>query len=571
MSELIEVHQLDYKACSLTYGEGACTAQAGTRPAGYGVAVFNGSTSNVSTAPLISDNTDSYKIAMDFAFSDIANLNILYHTQKTSDSSQIRIYLNESGPAHFVNILIKDGASQSIGSVAVPNMTADTFYGLSVELQQNGSNTDCTVTLDNTAYTTVSVPQGLNDYDTAHIGSIGGTTNLSFDGKIKNYKELINDVVTKDIDFNNNVNDQAGNTTPTATDVTFETVCPDLVRDVASFNGSTSKVELGSPYGLAGPNNWEVSLKFFYDGNDGVLYSEYSAGGTFNGVKVQSNQIRLKLGNTEAGITIDTPLLNTFINLTLKQVSRVANVATIEVTINGVTSSFTIVYGTTTLTGSSIGYGPFFGVGYYSGKIYDFYIKDQNGVLVRDLPLATDATDQTGNSTPIATSVSFVSQALSGVDPDNPNLCALVPDPNKKCFNTYATCQDRPNYLSTTKTLTFTKQNSALPKESGSTVGFFPSITNSSTQSAELNVGARRFDLNTLGKSSSASITMTDAPYSDNLTDPYVLERTYNPLERGTFWGKFLAQNPYYSGDEYRIYTGEAGQNISVIWITSGI
>ena len=83
-------------------------------------------------------------------------------------------------------------------------------------------------------------------------------------------------------------------------------------------------------------------------------------------------------------------------------------------------------------------------------------------------------------------------------------------------------------------------------------------------------MGARRFDLNTLGKSSSASITMTDAPYSDNLTDPYVSERTYNPLERGTFWGKFLAQNPYYSGDEYRIYTGEAGQNIST-WITSGI
>ena len=52
MSELIEVHQLDYKACSLTYGEGACTAEAGTRPAGYGVAVFNGSTSNIEVQPV---------------------------------------------------------------------------------------------------------------------------------------------------------------------------------------------------------------------------------------------------------------------------------------------------------------------------------------------------------------------------------------------------------------------------------------------------------------------------------------------------------------------------------------
>ena len=34
MSELIEVHQLDYKACSLTYGEGACTARGGDKASG---------------------------------------------------------------------------------------------------------------------------------------------------------------------------------------------------------------------------------------------------------------------------------------------------------------------------------------------------------------------------------------------------------------------------------------------------------------------------------------------------------------------------------------------------------
>jgi hypothetical protein len=90
-----------------------------------------------------------------------------------------------------------------------------------------------------------------------------------------------------------------------------------------------------------------------------------------------------------------------------------------------------------------------------------------------------------------------------------------------------------------------------------------PLLDSSSTKSGELNIGARRSVSGPLGKYSSASVTMTDEAYSDNLTDPYIAERTYNPLERGTFWSKFLAQNPYHEGDTYRIYNGEAGQDLA--------
>ena len=403
---------------------------------------------------------------------------------------------------------------------------------------------------------------------TAQWGKIGETNvyNHKTAMKMQYFKAYKDSVLVRDLPLNGDVSDQTGNTTPTATDVTFETVCPDITRDVAQFNGLSSYVSLpafvendASEYKIEFEvlvENWPSGAFYIEqqgNTNDYIFFRiEYSTGGGIRAI--------CDIGNSSSGY-------QSFNGINLGDKIKVAFMITerpsspsnsdLYIDINGSSAGPLFIPASTaswSKTDAKLGND--------SARIWNFkrYIDD---VLQNDLPLETDVSDATGNSTPTATDVSFVSQAVSGVDPDSSNLCALVPDPNKKCFNTYATCQDTPNYTATTKTLTFTKQNSALPKESGSTVGFFPSITNSSTQSAELNVGARRFDLNTLGKSSSASITMTDAPYSDNLTDPYVLERTYNPLERGTFWGKFLAQNPYYSGDEYRIYTGEAGQNIS--------
>ena len=89
MSELIEVHQLDYKACSLTYGEGACTAEAGTRPAGHGVASFNNSSSRIELPPIVSNNHVNFTVECDFTLLADASAN---------NASEVYIYTENTNP-----------------------------------------------------------------------------------------------------------------------------------------------------------------------------------------------------------------------------------------------------------------------------------------------------------------------------------------------------------------------------------------------------------------------------------------------------------------------------------------
>ena len=554
MSELIEVHQLDYKACSLTYGEGACTAEAGTRPAATGRAVFNGSSSKIEFASAVfSPSLTSAELRCNFVLTGGTTTQKaqIYAEYFAGGTGSLDIWATQTA----LTVKSNTGFVYQISFNFSNSLVINQEYNLKVVLTPTPGNTGIEVFIDGISLGSQNLGGELSLF--LNTGVIGLNNARSF--KLYNFKLFSNSVLVRDLPLATDVTDQTGNTTPAATDVTFETVCPDITRDVASFNGSTSEIDI-SPINFTNTETdyrFDFSFLAYASGNGAAIYEEEGAG---------SNKLEIRYNPGSAvGLSIITssgsPISVSY---------QFAAGEIYDVSIRGTGSHYYDIYINNVFVQNSQLSAPFgsasssakIGKGFFSSKLWNFKIY-KDGVLVRDLPLATDATDQTGNTTPVATDVSFVSQAVSGVDPDNPTLCALVPDPNKKCFNTYATCQDRPNYSATTKTLTFTKQNSALPKQAGSTVGFFPSITNSSTQSAELNVGARRFDLNTLGKSSSASITMTDAPYSDNLTDPYVLERTYNPLERGTFWGKFLAQNPYYSGDEYRIYTGEAGQNIS--------
>ncbi|MGG4603096.1 hypothetical protein ACLPHZ_20365, partial [Alcaligenaceae bacterium Me47] len=42
----------------------------------------------------------------------------------------------------------------------------------------------------------------------------------------------------------------------------------------------------------------------------------------------------------------------------------------------------------------------------------------------------------------------------------------------------------------------------------------------------------------------------------------YVQERSYDPFEKGTFWGKFRARHPYLRGRAIRLIRGELGQSL---------
>ena len=128
-----------------------------------------------------------------------------------------------------------------------------------------------------------------------------------------------------------------------------------------------------------------------------------------------------------------------------------------------------------------------------------------------------------------------------------------------KCFNTYATCQVPADFDQQTLTLRFAKPQTELPDEEY----IIPSLKSVSTSATKLNIGGRSGSEKPLGKRASVSINITDHPHSDNFVDPYVSEREYNPLELGTFWGKWIKRNPFYNGRNLRVLDGYYGQTLA--------
>lgn len=129
-----------------------------------------------------------------------------------------------------------------------------------------------------------------------------------------------------------------------------------------------------------------------------------------------------------------------------------------------------------------------------------------------------------------------------------------------ECYNTFATCQIVEDYdLLDPLTLSFAKPQSDLPDE----VYIIPSVVGVSTSPGRINVGGREGKDKPLGRRAEVTISFKDHPHSDNFTDPYLSSRTYDPLELGTFWGKWLKRNPFYQGRALRLYEGYYGQTLA--------
>ena len=136
--------------------------------------------------------------------------------------------------------------------------------------------------------------------------------------------------------------------------------------------------------------------------------------------------------------------------------------------------------------------------------------------------------------------------------------CTAV-NPQNKCFNTRATCQDPVNYEKGVLTLSFAKPSTTLPKD----LNIIPSLMSSTTAPTKIN--PTNSDRNTapLGQRSVLTLGFNDHPHTDLLVDPYLADRNYDPLERGTFWSKWLVRNPFYQNRPVRIYEGYVGQDIA--------
>lgn len=123
---------------------------------------------------------------------------------------------------------------------------------------------------------------------------------------------------------------------------------------------------------------------------------------------------------------------------------------------------------------------------------------------------------------------------------------ATASNPDDNCYNTLASCQDLPNFIDEPKIYRFCEQRSPHP------IGLeaIPSLRSISMAPAEIKIDGG------LSVNASVSLTFDDHPASDIDTDKYVDERSYIAFERGTYWTKWRARNPFYYGRKLRVITG---------------
>lgn len=146
---------------------------------------------------------------------------------------------------------------------------------------------------------------------------------------------------------------------------------------------------------------------------------------------------------------------------------------------------------------------------------------------------------------------------------------AFLASGGTECYNTRATCQDPANYDKQTLTLRFCKNQAFLPDDG---LYYLPTLVNASISAGSINPVGAASTSSALGTRGGISIQFQDGPHTDRYVDPYIANRVsrdagYIATERGTFWSKWRARNPYYVGRVVRHKTGfiENGAVVDVI------
>jgi hypothetical protein len=89
-----------------------------------------------------------------------------------------------------------------------------------------------------------------------------------------------------------------------------------------------------------------------------------------------------------------------------------------------------------------------------------------------------------------------------------------------------------------------------------------PSLMSVDTQPTVLNVGAGDDNMSPIGQRSVAQATIKDNPYNDAGLDPYLADRSWDPVTRGSLWTKWLARNPFHTGYKMHVYDGYFGDDL---------
>jgi len=115
--------------------------------------------------------------------------------------------------------------------------------------------------------------------------------------------------------------------------------------------------------------------------------------------------------------------------------------------------------------------------------------------------------------------------------------CTAAGAAGTECYNTFGSCQDKPNYVRGTKSYHFISISMVGP----SSQLFRPYVEVVKTSPTVIS----RKD--GLARRAEASITLLDEPDSDIQQDPYIATRA---AAQGTFWSRFIARNLHLVGRE---------------------
>ena len=138
-----------------------------------------------------------------------------------------------------------------------------------------------------------------------------------------------------------------------------------------------------------------------------------------------------------------------------------------------------------------------------------------------------------------------------------------LPGAPRKCYNTFTTCQDKPNFSPEPLTLRFSEPRVDLPAGGPIT---FPVLESVSPVTATVNIAGTNERFNGLGRRGTITATFSDFPYNDRVVDKYAAERKsgdaqldeggYNPEDRGSFFAKLKARWPTYGDRPFRFIEG---------------
>lgn len=157
---------------------------------------------------------------------------------------------------------------------------------------------------------------------------------------------------------------------------------------------------------------------------------------------------------------------------------------------------------------------------------------------------------RTDSDTSADTTASAVSSSIAGIaieiraaTVDTTSTYDVIDRPNA-CYNTFTTCQDKPNFAKGVKTFKFCDRGMRLP--AGELIRPYLADVAASPTEIDPNFG--------LARRASVSLKLVDAPDTDLDADKYAANRAV-PAQ-GTFWPRLLARNPNYSGRFARVRRG---------------